>query len=113
MVPTQTLRRAASTVALLVSIRIRPDRLTEFINIIEADALGSRQEPGCLRFDVLRDPHDDHRFHLYEMYRDEAAASLHREQPHFALWADFKASGGTFAEEQTKLEADVLFTDAA
>ena len=72
------LRRSASTVALLVSIRIRPDRLTEFINIIEADALGSRQEPGCLRFDVLRDPHDDHRFHLYEMYRDEAAASLHR-----------------------------------
>ena len=31
---------------------------------------------------------------FYEVYTDLDAVSFHKEQPHFALWADFEASGG-------------------
>ena len=79
-------------VAIVVDAEIVPDRLDEFIKVIEADAKGSRDEPGCLRFDVLRA--SDTRFFFYEAYVDAAAVDTHKAQPHFKLWSDFKASGG-------------------
>jgi hypothetical protein len=32
-----------------------------------------KDEPGCLRFDVVADRDDPQRFYFYEVYRDEAA----------------------------------------
>ena len=34
------------------------------------------------------------KFFFYEVYTDMDAVQFHREQPHFALWGDFKKSGG-------------------
>ena len=59
-----------------------------------AHAKGSRAEAGCLRFDVLRDNDNPNRFFFYEAYVDAAAVDVHKAQPHFKLWSDFKASGG-------------------
>ena len=33
-----------------VEAEIKPDRMEDFLDIIEKDAIGSRQEEGCLRF---------------------------------------------------------------
>ena len=33
-----------------VEAEIKPDRMDDFLDIIEKDAVGSRGEPGCLRF---------------------------------------------------------------
>eukprot|EP01051_Picozoa_sp_SAG22_P013482 SAG22_NODE_1514_length_4253_cov_1.546943_5_plen_74_part_01 len=63
-------------------------------------AIGSRKEPGCLRFDVWQvepDPEtnpDNNVFQFHEVYKDADAVAFHRVQPHFALWTDFKAEGG-------------------
>ena len=43
-------------------------------------------EPGNLRFDVLSDPEDPHRFILYEVYVDEAAQQAHLASDHFRAW---------------------------
>ena len=54
------------------------------------DAVGSRKEAGCLRFDVLRCPKQANKFFFYEIYVDAAAIEVHKAQPHFKAWTDFK-----------------------
>ena len=62
------------------------------LQVIEKDAKGSRDEPGRMRFDVLRA--SETRFLFYEAYVSNEAVDTHKAQPHFKLWSDFKASGG-------------------
>jgi len=38
----------------MVEAEIKPDRMEEFLDVMERDAAGSRNEPGCLRFGELR-----------------------------------------------------------
>ena len=73
--------------ALLVKVRVKPEGRERFLKAIEADALGSeRDEPGCLRFNVLHDAADANVYYFYEVYRDEAALEAHRAAPHYAVW---------------------------
>ena len=45
--------------AMWVKVRVKPDARERFLKAIEVDALGSeRDEPGCMRFNVLQDAHD-------------------------------------------------------
>jgi len=43
----------------------------------------SRAEPGCLQYDVHRDPDDPNSFFLFERYVDDAAFEAHQASPHF------------------------------
>jgi autoinducer 2-degrading protein len=73
--------------ALWVKVRIKPEERERFLKAIEADALGSeRDEPGCIRFNVLRDQRDQNLCYFFEVYRDEAALEAHRAAPHYAVW---------------------------
>ena len=59
----------------------------KFLKAIEVDALGSeRDEPGCLRFNVLQDEKDANVYYFYEVYKDQAALEAHRAMPHYATW---------------------------
>ncbi len=74
---------------LLVSVKIKPEQRAKFLEGIEVDAHGSRNdEPGCLRFDVLQDQGDPNHFFFYEIYRDEAALEAHRKAPHYTAWGN-------------------------
>ena len=73
---------------LLVEVKVKPESLDDFLKLIKDDAVHSEgDEPGCLRFDVLRDTEDPTHFFYYEVYRDEAARLAHRETPHFTHYA--------------------------
>ena len=73
--------------AMWVKVRVKPQERDRFLKAIEADALGSeRNEPGCLRFNVLRDQQDPNVYYFFEVYRDEAALEAHRAAPHYAEW---------------------------
>lgn len=41
---------AMPIIGLVVDAVVNPDRMEEFLDLIEKDAVGSRLEPGCLRF---------------------------------------------------------------
>ena len=94
-------------VALVVNAQIHKNRLAEFLNVIEADAIGSRQREngGCLRFDVLQDQTDECKFIFYEVYKDDAAIEFHKSTEHFKLWTAFKESGGVVSVSFTKTDA--------
>lgn len=73
--------------AMWVKVRIKPDQRKKFLDAIEADALGSeRDEPGCLRFNVLQDEKDPNVYYFFEVYKDQAALEAHRTMPHYATW---------------------------
>jgi quinol monooxygenase YgiN len=85
---------SADMIGIIVEVNVEPSRMDEFLKVAEADAVGSRAEPGCLRFEVLRSTDSDTRFYFYEVYESAAAVAEHKAQPHFQLWTNFKESGG-------------------
>ncbi len=66
-----------------VHIRIKPERLAEFLDVFRINFDGTSREPGNLRFDVLQDPNDDTHFVIYEVFESEAAVDEHRKTPHY------------------------------
>jgi quinol monooxygenase YgiN len=75
-------------VILHVTIQVKSEHVSEFLDVVRYDAEHSEQdEPGCLRFDVIQDRDDKNRFYFYEVYRDERALEAHRQTPHFKLYA--------------------------
>jgi quinol monooxygenase YgiN len=69
---------------------IKPSHLESFREAIEIDAIGSRTEPGCLRFDVLEDKSNPCKFVFYEVYVNADAITFHKACTHFQAWTDFK-----------------------
>ncbi|KAL7577376.1 hypothetical protein ACA910_002104 [Epithemia clementina (nom. ined.)] len=94
--------------AVIVKATVEPDRMAEFLSMIETNAKETRKEPGCIRFDVLRSQESPNEFFFYELYKNEAAIDYHKKQPHYNLWADFKASGGTMESTTFKTNGEFL-----
>ncbi|MGA3036346.1 MAG: putative quinol monooxygenase [Vulcanimicrobiaceae bacterium] len=68
---------------LYVELVLNEGAMDEFMPIVLENAANSRQEPKCLRFDVLR-PHDTtDTIVLYEIYVDESGFDAHRETAHY------------------------------
>jgi autoinducer 2-degrading protein len=98
------LKSAPEPISLIVSVTIKEDRLTDFLKVIEEDAVGSREREngGCYRFDVIQVAGTTNKFVFYEVYRDDEAVKFHKAAPHFALWRQFKESGGVLEQEVVK-----------
>jgi autoinducer 2-degrading protein len=76
-------------VILQVTVQVKPEYVAQYLEQIRYDAEHSeKDEPGCLRFDVIQDRDDPNRFHYYEVYRDEAALGAHRQTPHFKAYSE-------------------------
>ena len=74
---------------IVAPIQIKEGHREAFIEAMLDDAKGSvRDEPDCLRFDVIQDGSDPNRIWLYEIYVDEAAFQAHLQAPHFIKWRD-------------------------
>ncbi len=82
---------------LMVTVKVKPEKRQQFLEVIEDDSISSvRDEPGCVRFDVLQDNADPNTYYFYEVYQDEAAVAAHRQTPHLARW--LKASEEVLSE---------------
>ena len=73
-----------SALVVFVEFRARPGQAEAFAAMVEDNAARSvALEPGCRRFDVLRDPDDPDALLLYEIYEDRAAFDAHLASDHF------------------------------
>ena len=73
----------------IVSLRVKPEQVDRFLEAIGENSRASRRdEPGCLRFDVVRDNDDPDHYLFYEVYRDADAFAAHRDSDHFARWRE-------------------------
>ena len=66
-----------------VHIRVKPDRISEFLDVFRINHEGTSREPGNVRFDVLQDPQDDTHYVIYEVFDSEAAVDDHRKTAHY------------------------------
>ena len=73
-------------IQIIVRIEPKPDKVDAFLELATHDARNSRKEPGCLRFDVLRQNDSPARFAFYEVYKDEDAVKAHQQTEHYARW---------------------------
>lgn len=90
-----------------IKVRIKPERREDFLAAIEVDALGSeRDEPGCVRFNVLQDAADENVYYFYEVYTDEAAVTAHRSMEHYAVW---KGAADTLDGPTERIECVSVF----
>jgi autoinducer 2-degrading protein len=93
-------------VALWVELEINDGAMPAFLEAARRDAEGSvAREPGCRRFDILRDPARPNRVCFYEVYDDEAALAAHREMAHFKAYAS-ESPPLIAAKTVTRLAAD-------
>ena len=53
-----------------VHVRVRPERVGDFLTATLVNARASVEEPGVLRFDVIQDDADPAHVVLVEVYRD-------------------------------------------
>lgn len=70
--------------AVIVRFVVRPEGLDAFLLDVIANGAASREEAGCLQFDVLTDAADNsNTITLYEVYESDAAFDVHLETSHF------------------------------
>jgi len=98
--------------SVIVEAEIKEDRMDEFLKMIENNAIKSREEPGCIRFDVLRDQSQSNKFWFYEVYESADAVGVHKTQAHYQSWADFKESGGTISSVSHKADGEFIGSKA-
>ncbi len=97
--------------ALVVPLKVKPEMREKFLAAALEDSTCSvRDEPGCLRFDVLQDNTDPNKFFFYEVYLDEAAVEAHRAAPHYARWR--AAAAEVLAEPTNASRCTTLFPKA-
>jgi quinol monooxygenase YgiN len=99
--PQNRIMSNAGSVCVFVTVKIKQDRIDDFLAAMKIDVEGTRKEEGCVKFDLLKGEGDGV-YHFYEVYKDSNAAAVHKETAHYKAWADFKASGGVESQEVAK-----------
>jgi autoinducer 2-degrading protein len=71
-----------------VLVKVKPDRVADFVKATIPNHEGSVRERGNMRFDLLQSEQDPTQFLLYEAYESEQAAAAHKEQTHYLMWRE-------------------------
>ncbi len=90
-----------------VHVRVRPERVEDFLAATVVNARASLAEPGVLRFDVIADDADPTYVVLVEVYRDADASAAHKQTPHYAAWRDNVAE--MMAQPRASTKFSVVF----
>jgi (4S)-4-hydroxy-5-phosphonooxypentane-2,3-dione isomerase len=90
-----------------VHVRIRPERIGDFLAATVINARASLAEPGVLRFDVIQDQADPAHAVLVEVYTGDEASAAHKLTPHYATWRDTVAE--MMAEPRQSARFSVVF----
>ncbi len=92
---------------MLVHVKVKSECIDEFVAASRANHVGSIEEIGNRRFDVLQDAEDATKFVLYEAYVSAEAAGGHKETEHYRTWRD--AVADMMAEPREAVIYDGLF----
>ena len=84
-------------------LQVKASSVRECADLLVANARGSRKEPGCLRFDVLRDRALPSRVVTYEAFATPEAAEEHKAQPHTRAWGAFQ-----YGDSKPLISKDIL-----
>ncbi|MFC5802231.1 putative quinol monooxygenase [Streptomyces formicae] len=66
-----------------VKFTVRPERVDDWLDLVDGFTRATRREPGNLFFEWSRSVDDPHQFVLVEAFRDAAAGGEHVNSVHF------------------------------
>ena len=95
-------------VILHVHLQAKPERLDDFVREVSALGEGSAAEPGCVRFDAVRQLDDPTRAMLMEVFDTQEDLDVHHDDPHFARWAD--AVGSLVIEPRVRIRYRYVYS---
>jgi len=72
----------------VVNVHVKPEHVAAFVAATRENHLGTRGEPGNVRFDVSHRNDDPNRFVFYEVYRDESGFLAHQQTAHYLTWKE-------------------------
>ena len=81
---------SSEAVAVFVTVEVPEEKTEEFLKAMKIDVEGSRKEPGCIRFDLIKG--EGRKWHFYEVYKDADAMAHHKTLDHYKAWADFRSA---------------------
>lgn len=87
-------------------VKVKADKLDEFMEVALHDARESVKEPGNLRFEVYQQADDPTRLVIFEIYRSEEALEFHRQTDYIKTW---RAAVQACTEEYTRLTLKAVF----
>ena len=89
---------------------VKPGKKQEIIQLAQELIAATRQEAGCISYNLLEDPYQENGMVFFEEWADKQALQSHFTMPHIAEWrqksADLKEGPSElslYAAEKTKL----------
>jgi len=101
--------RLFTMLVVLVHVHVKADRVEAFEAASVDNARHSLQEPGIVRFDVLKQQDEPTRFTLVEIYRTPEAPAAHKGTDHYKRWAEVVAD--MMAEPRYSVKYENLFPE--
>lgn len=71
----------------IATIMARPDAVTDLRRALDTLVQATRQEPGCLRYDLLQNRENPAHFVMNETWEDEATFTAHQQTVHLRDYA--------------------------
>ena len=97
-------------VAFQIFVKVKPDKLDEFMQVAMLDAHESVKEAGNLRFEVYHREESAAELVVFEIYSSEDALEEHRQTEHIKAW---RSAVSAYAEEYTRVMLTPVFPNAA
>lgn len=73
--------------SVLFSAQVKPECIDAFKAETKKLAEGSRQEEGCLRYEILQNEKDATKFTIFEVYKTPNDLKIHQTKPHFLAFS--------------------------
>ncbi|MBR5270456.1 MAG: antibiotic biosynthesis monooxygenase [Anaerotignum sp.] len=89
-------------IVLLAKSVVLEGKQQEFIAAAEKLVKATREEPGCVYYDLVQDASDDRVFTFVEKYLDEAAVEAHTNSEHFQTYVPLMSAFREGPSEVTK-----------
>lgn len=81
-------------IILNVHLEAVPGREQELETQLRALLIPTRNEPGCVAYELHRDPENHGKFMFYERFENQAALDAHLNSPHFKKFLVFREANG-------------------
>lgn len=81
---------AESPTVVILEVGIKGSCIPEFTEVMSANCRGSRNEVGCLRFDLLRSTTKADTFMSYEAFESPDSLEIHKDMPYTKAWGAFQ-----------------------
>lgn len=90
---------------LIATLTIEPGKRDTVIEAAKPCIEATRQEPGCLHYDLNASITDENQLVFVEQWKSRDDLTLHFDRPHMAVWRD---AGAAYIAERT---IEVIYPD--